>query len=215
MKRYGDPTAPKWRKLRGAPGIALVAGVALVVGSVAAMLIIRWILEPEEPRNVASVIALAVMTVICIAAWVALIAFFSPLRLSRLPTNYPSQGFTVGAWIPLSSRGPIEGGSSLAPGALAMPRMISLTFDEGEVEFRAVGANDEMIAELPWSHVTSVEQVEIVEGRMAYDGLAVIAASGVLVVQPIRVGLLTIHYLDGNEISDIAARANAMGHISS
>ena len=96
-----------------------------------------------------------------------------------------------------------------------MPRMISLTFDEGGVELRAAGAHDETVAVLQWSQVTSVEHVEIVEGRMAYDGLGVVAASGVVIVQPIRVGVLTIHYLDGEEISDIAARANAMGRICS
>jgi hypothetical protein len=215
MRRFGDPAVPKWRVGRASSitaGVALLAFV-IFVPVLAYVSIEKYAKTADVPHLVGTIVGIVLTTLVLVASLLVWFWIWLPLlwRLRTLRRESPKVLVMAARLPPAAREGLIKGWPSRSP-SIPLPRTVVLLIDNVGISFWARSNSPIAVLQLRWSEIHSVIAAEYVDGRLAYEGLAIVSPSNevAIALQLVEAAPTLVRFVSGKQLVKIATKVEAL-----
>lgn len=208
VRRFGDPSAPRFASGRTARIVALVIVVLVLVPS--AFAAAHFLQSGDPPHRIGTQIGLGFGGVLVLGLIIGWWVYWWPLTRSiRSVRAREPESLVLGARVPNIASSVESGPGEVATGPIG-PQRVVLRVDSGGVALLTTARTIGMLRQIPWEEIGGVEPVEYVESGVAYEGLAVEGAKDRtdIVLQMVSPGVI-VRFPRGKSLAAIASDVDA------
>jgi len=212
--RFGDPAAPRAlnsRMQRAAIPIQVILVVFVVIG--AGTRLARSISVGDIPTTVIGVFFSVLLVMLVPAGLMLWRRYWLAVQRAAKTVAAANPGTKVfGASLPKLTVAEPTSAWPLSAGETPLPRKMVALFDTKGITVFSPSVPPVPITSIRWTEVRRVISCEFVEGRLAYDGIAVLKLSGdaALVLQLWKTSRELLRPYDGDQISGLASELDSL-----